>query len=145
MSGSLKKLSAGFYFSLATIVIALIALFVYVRNGNGAYYNDFSAKIVILTVAAIVAEIVLIISARLIGERRWLDVVYLIAPILLGLSAVAFISIRVESAGIILGSDLEKGNVAASNALSQAFIGTGLYLVAMTTGVTRSFLGQQKP
>ncbi len=139
-----KKQSVGFFFSITTIIIALLALLIYIKNGNNAYYNDFDFKVVILTVIAIAVEIALIISVRTIGERRWLDIIYLIVPILLGISAIIFISFRVESAGIILGSELEKGNAAASKALSQAFIGIGLYFLAMITSLIKSFFRQLK-
>jgi hypothetical protein len=144
MKQFLKKQSTGFFFSIVTIIVALIALLVYVKNGFNPYYNDFNSKIVILTIVAIVAEIIFIVLVETIGEKRWLDIMYLIPPILLGISAVAFISIRVESAGIILGSELEKGNALASNALLQAFIGIGLYLVAMITSFIKSFHSQLK-
>jgi len=136
--------STGFFFSIATIIIALIALFIYIQNGNNAYYNDYNPEIVILTIIAIAVEIIFIVLVQTIGEKRWLDFVYLISPILLGISAIAFISLRVKSAGIILGSDLEKGNVAASNALTQAFIGIGLYLIAMIISSIKSFFSQLK-
>jgi len=144
MKAFLRKQSTGFFFSIATIVIALAALLVYIQNGNNAYYNDYNPEIVILTIIAIAVEIIFIVLVQTIGEKRWLDIAYLISPILLVISAIAFISIRVKSAGIILGSELEKGNVEANQALTQAFIGIGLYLFAMIISATKSFFSQQK-
>ena len=144
MKAFLRKQSTGFFFSIATIAIALTALLIYIQNGNNAYYNDYNPEIFILTIIAIAVEVIFIILVQTIGEKRWLDIVYVISPILLGVSAIAFISIRVKSAGIILGSELEKGNVAANQALTQAFIGIGLYLFAMIISATKSFFSQLK-
>ncbi len=144
MKEFLKKQSSGFYFSIATIIIALIALLIYSLNGNSTYYNDYNSSIFNYTVIAIAVEIVFIVLVQTIGEKRWLDILYLVPPILFCISAIAFISMRVQSAGIILGSELEKGNVTASNALTQAFIGIGLYFLAMITSFIKSFKAQLK-
>ena len=56
------------------------------------------------------------------------------------LAAVTFVSYRVESAGIILGSDLEAGNAKAMGSLMQAFAGIGCFLAASVfTGVSAFF------
>ena len=144
MKKFLKKQSAGFFLSIAAIMISLIALLIYIINGLNAYYNDFNFKIVMLTIPAILIEIFIILLEHAFGEKRWLDVFHLIPPVLLAIAVVAFISVRVESAGIILGSELEKGNMVARQSLTQAFIGIGLYLAAMITSFTKSFYAQLK-
>jgi membrane-associated HD superfamily phosphohydrolase len=144
MKEFLKNQKAGFYTSVATMILAMIAMFIYIANGNTAYYNDFNSRVVILTVIAIAVEIALIVVARTVGEKQWLDIAYVIVPVLLGICAMTFISYRIESAGIILGSDLENGNTAAINALNQAFMGIALYILAMISKLVGSFFGQIK-
>ncbi|MBW6471772.1 MAG: hypothetical protein K0B14_01505 [Anaerolineaceae bacterium] len=139
-----KNQSTGFYLSIASIIIALIALLIYTLNGKSTYYNDYNSTILNYTLIAVGVEIVFLVLVLTIGEKRWLDIFYVVPPILFGIAAVTFISFRVQSAGIILGSELEKGNVAASNALMQAFIGIGLYFLAMITSFVKSFKAQLK-
>jgi membrane-associated HD superfamily phosphohydrolase len=144
MKEFLENQKAGFYISIATIILALIAMSIYVANGNTTYYNDFNSRVVILTVIAIAVEIVLMAVSRIVGEKQWLDIAYIVVPVLLAITAMFFISYRVESAGIILGSDLEKGNITANNALNQAFMGIGFYFLAMISAIVRSFFSQIK-
>jgi hypothetical protein len=144
MKEFMKKQSAGFYFSAATIILALTAMFIYVANANNAFYSDFKSLIVVLTVAAIAAEIAFMVITRVIGEKRWLNIVYLAVPVLLGITAMVFVSFRAESAGIILGSDLDKGNALATGALTQAFVGIAFYFLTMIISLIGSFFNQLK-
>lgn len=139
-----SKLCPGFCISVLAVVVTAAAAAVYAVNGNHAYYHDYNGRIMLLTVAAIVLEILLPALVWLLGEKRWFDVLYLLPPALLGYTMVRFIAARVASAGLILGSDLEKGNVVAQSALSQAFWGIGLYLLAIVCCLVRSFMSQTR-
>lgn len=138
------KLSAGFYLSLLAAVTVVAATIVYVINSRHNYYKDYNSRIVFLSVVVIVMEILLPVLIILVGEKWWLDILYLLSPTLLGYTMVRFIAARVASAGLILGSDLEKGNAVAQSALAQAFLGIGLYLIAIILSIVRSFMSQTK-
>lgn len=140
----LKKLRAGFFISMAAVVLAVIALFIYIANGNNAYYNDLNSVVVTITIITIIVEIILIIVTSIVGEKHFLDIFYVVVPALLGIAVLLFISSRVQSAGIILGSDLEKGNLIASKALNQAFKGVIFYFLAMIASMIGSFLRQSE-
>ena len=144
MSNVKKKLSIGFYLSLLATAVTVAATIVYVMNSKHDYYKDYNSRIVLLSVVVIVLEILLPVLICLMGEKRWLDILYLLPPVLLGNTMVSFIAARVASAGLILGSDLEKGNAVAQSALSQAFLGIGLYLLAIVLSIVRSFMSQTK-
>ncbi|GFP77545.1 hypothetical protein [Clostridium fungisolvens] len=139
-----KRQKAGFYISIMTIILALIGMFIYISNGHTAYYNDFNSRVIILTAIAVAVEIILIVMVQSIGEKQWLDISYLIVSVLLGITTMVFVSYRVESAAIIMGSSLEKGNIAAINALKQALIGVGFYFLAMISSLVGSFFSQKK-
>lgn len=139
-----NRLSVGFYLSLLAIAATVAATVVYAINGNHAYYHDYNGKIVLLSVVVIALEILLPVLVCLIGEKWWFDIFYLLPLALLGHIVVSFIAARVASAGLILGSELEKGNVVAQSALSQAFLGIGLYFLAIVLSLIRSFMSQTK-
>lgn len=98
----------------------------------------------LLSAVAVAIEIVHLVLTILMGEKRWLDILHIVPPVLLGYTMVGFLSARVASAGLILGSSLEAGNVTAHNALYQAFLGIGLYLAAIILSIVRSFMTQVK-
>lgn len=139
-----QKRSIGFYVSIVAAVVAVAAAVVYYLNGNNAYYHDFNTQIMLLSAVAVAIEIVHLVLTILMGEKRWLDILHIVPPVLLGYTMVGFLSARVASAGLILGSSLEAGNVTAHNALYQAFLGIGLYLAAIILSVARSFMAQVK-
>ena len=134
----------GFYLSLLATAVTVAATIVYVMNSKHDYYKDYNSRIVLLSVVVIVLEVLLPVLVCLMGEKRWLDILYLLPPVLLGNTMVSFIAARVASAGLILGSDLENGNAVAQSALSQAFLGIGLYVLAIILSIVRSFMSQTK-
>lgn len=144
MSQFLKKQSAGFWFSIVTFILEVIALCFYIANSLNSYFNDLQAQSVLMTVIAIVVEAGIIIVSQVLGEKRWLDIGFLLVPVLLAVSLMIFISNRVTAMGIILGSNLAKGDMTAHNALNQAFMGFGAYFAAIVISLVSSFLGQGK-
>jgi hypothetical protein len=138
----LRKQSIGSFLSIITIILSLIGMAIYISNGNSNYYHDFNSRVVILSVVAMAIEVVLMVMVRAVGEKQWLDVIYIAVPVLLAVAMITFLSSRIESAGIILGSSLEQGNMEAIRALTQAFIGIGVYLLAIIACMTGSFFSQ---
>ena len=71
----------------------------------------------------------------------------MLAAVLLAWTAVTFLGNRVESAAIILGSELEAGNALAKKSIFMAFAGVGCFVLGMIfTGVAGFFeQSVQKP
>ena len=73
-----------------------------------------------------------------------MDIFYPVAAVLMAIAAVWFIGARVESAAIILGSELEAGNQIARNSLFLAFVGIGCYIAGMLLAGVAGFFNLQK-
>ncbi len=140
----MKKQGLGFYFSIITAVFGVIALCLYISNAGNTYYSDFNYVIVIFTVLSIAATAAGAFLCRL--ERIGLvgDILLIAAPVLLVIGLAMFIHARAYSMAIILGSDLEKGNELAWDALMQCFYSIGFYAAAMITGIAGAFMKQVK-
>lgn len=127
----MKKLATGnLVFALAAIC-TLAATVIYYVNASGSYYHDFNTTTLAIGILCLAAEIIGLILIRRTGEQQWTDLVYPVCTCLLGYEAIRYLGARVESAGIILGSELEDGNAAASAALNLSFTGIGLFVAAM--------------
>ena len=127
----MKKQSIGNIMLLLALVFAAAGTVIYCINTHGGYYHDFTPMIVVLAVVSMVVLIVLKVLSAKLGDRQWLDLFYVLGAVLYSLTAVKFIASRVESAGIILGSDLEAGNALASQSLYMAFVGIGCFVIGM--------------
>lgn len=127
----MKKITIGNVFYLIAAICTLIGSVIYYQNANGTYYHDFKWSTMLLGLGCLAAEIIGFICIQISKEKRWTDVIYPICTVLLGFEAVTFIGARVESAGIILGSDLEAGNALASQSLTMAFVGIGFFAGAL--------------
>lgn len=128
---SKRQLTVGGYIYAVGIFCTISAMVVYMINANNSYYHDFGMKIPLLTVAAIVLEVVFLFAAVKFGEKTWMDIMFPVISVVLIAAAVIFISRRVESAAIILGSDLERDNALAMSAIIQAIVGIAFYVVSM--------------
>lgn len=126
-----KRIGAGAVLLCAAVICTIIACVLYIVNSNGSYYHDFSTKIVYLTIVCVALELVILIAGRIRGEKIITDACYVVTSVLLVATAMQYIAVRVESAGTILGSTLEADNAAAMPALMQAFVGIGLFILAM--------------
>ena len=134
------KSGTGTIFLILTIALAAAGMILYGLNSSGSYYHDFKMPVILLGILGIGIILVFIVLSRRRGEKNWMDIFYPAAGIVLMLGAIIFVSYRVESAGIILGSDLEAGNAKAMNSLIQAFVGIGCFIVAsILSGVAAFF------
>lgn len=68
------------------------------------------------------------------------DVLRVAVPALLFLSGILFLSMRAQSLGQVLGSNLELGNVDAHDAANQAIIVIVLFVVGWLVSVVAAFL-----
>lgn len=139
MKASFKS-GVGTIFLIITIVLAAAGMILYGINAKGSYYHDFKMTVILLGILGIGIIVVFMIMTHMKGEKNWMDIFYPAAGIVLMLAAIIFVSYRVESAGIILGSDLEAGNANAMNSLIQSFVGIGCFIAAsILSGVSAFF------
>lgn len=140
----MKKQGLGTVFVILSVLAALAGTVIYYINATGTYYGDFGVKIVAVSVSGIVVLIALKVLAAKNGEKQWMDIFYPVAAVLMAIAAVWFIGARVESAAIILGSELEAGNQIARNSLFLAFVGIGCYIAGMLLAGVAGFFNLQK-
>lgn len=141
----LKKQSVGFYLSIASFLFILIGMIVFLVNGATEYYNDLR-NLTLVPVFSVLA-IVLIIAIDALSQ--FLPDKYVrLGWILVGICAmVAFMVIcanRVESIAYIYGSDLENDNPLARPAVTQYFVGAGIYFVGILCAFVASFFTVRK-
>lgn len=139
MKASFKS-GVGTIFLAITIVLTVAGMILYGINAKGSYYHDFKMTVILLGTLGIGIIVAFIVLTHIKGEKNWMDIFYPAAGIVLMLAAIVFVSYRVESAGIILGSDLEAGNANAMNSLIQSFVGVGCFIAAsIFSGISAFF------
>jgi len=139
-----NKSALGFYFSVVTTILSAVALCIYILNTGNSYYADLNLIIALLTGVSIVCTVGAIVIYRSKVTKIMADILMIAAPVCLAFAVAMFISARAYSMAIILGSDLEKGNAQAWNALMQSFWGMGVYVVAIITAIATAFMKQTK-
>lgn len=136
----MKKQIVGTIFLLLAVLLSVAGIVIYWVNAHGEYYNDFTPSVMLYAGFGVVALLAWKVLSVTLGEKRWMDVLYLVAAILLAWAAVDFLGDRVESAAIILGSQLEAGNALAQQSLFTSFAGIGCFILGMIlTGVSSFF------
>ena len=101
---------------------------------------DLNYRVVLASGTAIVLIVIQQVLYHKLGDQLWLGVLYPAVSVLLAVAAVIFIGARVESAAMILASELEAGNAAASSALLQSFIGIGCFIAGiLAVGIAGCF------
>ena len=134
----LKRIGAGTVLLIFSILCTVAGLIIYGINATGDYYGDFNTNVIMAGAAGMLVVLLLLIAGR--SQKMWTDFFYPLAGIIFTVAAVLFLSTRVESAAIILGSDLEAGNPLARLSLFQAFAGIGCFMAAMLlTGISGFF------
>lgn len=135
-----KKNACGLVLRVLAVCLTVAGLVIYVMNANGSYYGDFSMQIPMLSAACLAVEAAIIGLYVTRKDSVVIDLLFPVVCVLLACVVVSYVGVRVESAGMILGSDLESGNAEAMPALMQAFTSIGCYLVAMVVaGVSGAF------
>lgn len=144
MSKAERKPGAGMIFMILALAATVGGLVLYYMNATGAYYHDFKGRIPVLSVICLILEVLVLVVAKVKGETVWLDFCYPVLAVLLVAAAMTLLGSRVESAGVILGSDLEASNAMAMPALMQSFQSIGCYFAAMLLTGISGFTGQNK-
>lgn len=135
----IKKQSYGFYLYALAVLSAIIAFIIYLANANGTYYSDPQPAVIICTIFAILLMIAVPVAAQFMGNKRYLDILPLLAVILLAVCVMASFGSRIESMGWILWSDLESGNENAVGALSQFFVSWSFYIASLVLCIAAGF------
>ncbi len=140
----MKKKGLGIVFMAIASLFAIAGCVIYWINTHGAYYKDFNPTIILLAVLGIFAIIVLNIWSIAREEQIWMDLFYILAAVLFAYAGVSLLGDRVESAAIILGSDLEAGNKIALQSLYMSFVGVGCFIFGMIMTGVAGFFDKQK-
>lgn len=136
----MKKQIVGTTLLLLAVLLSVAGIVIYWVNAHGEYYNDFTPSVMLFAGLGAAALLVWKILSATLGEKRWMDVLYPLAAILLAWAAIDFLGDRVESAAIILGSQLEAGNALAQQSLFTSFAGVACFILGMIlTGVSSFF------
>lgn len=141
---SMKKITGGTVFSSLAFLLSIAGVIVYCVNASGSYYNDLRATVIFLGIISAVLIAGFQVMVRMMGEKKWMDLYYLVAAIVLAITVILYASVRVESAAVILGSDLEAGNMLAYSSLMLAFVGIGCFVLAMFFVGISGFFAQVK-
>ncbi len=137
-----KKLTAGNIFSIISMIAGVAGIIIYCINAFGSYYHDFGMQVPTVIAVAIVIELAAFFLTKKNDEKYVYDILYVVSGIVFMVAVIIFLGDRVESAGIILGSDLEAGNALASNSLYQSFAGIGCLIAAMILEGISGFMKQ---
>lgn len=140
----MKKQGLGTVFWTVAVILALAGIVIYWINTHGGYYSDFSPKVVVLALLGVMVLVFLKVLAVTVGEKQWMDSLYILAAIFLSCAAVSFLGDRVESAAVILGSSPEEGNILAKQSLFASFAGVGCFVLGMILTGVAGFFNQQK-
>lgn len=140
----IKKQKVGFYLSVATALLAIIAFIIYFANSNTQYFNDVNSSIVSMTILSVLfscatAALVQFDFSKNVYVKVALDVLRIAAAVLLIWSVTIFIGLRVEKLAYVFGSELEADNADAQSAVSQAIVGFVFYFLAWIVSVVSMF------
>ncbi len=136
------KLTLGNLFTILSVIVGIVGIVIYGINASGSYYHDFGMTVPLIAGLALAIEVIALVLTKTRDEKYAFDILYVAAGVILMIAVVQFTGARVESAGIILGSDLEGGNALASASLYQAFAGIGCMVGAIVLEGISGFFKQ---
>ena len=140
----MKKQGLGTVFLFLAVICGVAGMILYYINATAKYYDDFQITVIMWEIAGILVVIVNAFCERKWEYMKWTSLLYPLAGVLFAVTAVMFIGERVESAAIILGSNLESGNTLAKILLYQAFAGIGCFLAGMLLVGVAAFFNQER-
>lgn len=141
----MKKQGVSFYITLISVILAVAGLVVYNLDAQLAYYAEFANQTIIyLTIGAIVAGVVAILFAQFKASEKGVlkvivDIARVALSVLLVTALMLYLNDRVYHFAIVLGSDLEKGNTAAFDAVYHSIAGIVVYAVGFVAALFASF------
>lgn len=134
----LKKQSTGFYLTLLSAVLAGVGAAFYFVNCSTAYFSGMGVNAVVAAcaIAAILAELGLILGSQFLGGNKLLDLLAVAPAVLLMVALVLFIGDRVAGIASILTFE---NNAQTMADLSSALAGIVCLALATVAGITASF------
>lgn len=138
----MKKQSAGFFLTLISAVLAAAGLVFYFINCQTNYFRALGsdARVIACAAVAILAQVLLLVAAQK-GQKPWMDVLPVAAPVLLVVSTLLFLSARVNGIAAIMTFTNNAQNRAD---LQSAIIGMVCLLLATLVGVVAAFFDVTK-
>lgn len=134
----MKKQSAGFYFTVITLILSVAALIAYMINCNTSYFGNLGVHPAVAggMIVAIAAEAVLIIGTEKMGAKKVFDILPILSGVCLMMAFAMFISVRV--AGIASIMTFEK-NAQTTADMNGAIVGMVLCVLAALFCMISSF------
>ena len=131
------KKSAGFPLTALSAVLAIVGLVFYFINCNTNYFiaDGVNPGVIGCTVAAIVVEVLLIAVAQK-GQKTWMDILPVAAPVLLMVGFVLFLVSRINAIAAIMTFTNSAENMAD---LQSCIISLACLLIGCIVAVFASF------
>lgn len=149
----IKSQRVAFYASIVAVILALVSIIIYgVNTTNNYYVTSGSANISALVIVFTVIAMILLIARIVIAEKfdgaglikHVTSILTLVACVFIASAFFAYVGERVYDIAIVLASDLEAGNVAATDAVMQTIAGFVLYAVTLIFAIVSAFARVRK-
>ena len=136
------KKSAGFPMTILSALLAVVGLVFYFINCNTNYFRADGVNTIVVACAAvaIVAELVLIVVACK-GQKTWMDILPVAAPVLLMVGFVQLLTSRVNAIAAIMTFTNSAENMAD---LQSCLISLGCLLIGCIVAVVASYFDISK-
>lgn len=136
------KKSAGFPMTILSALLAVVGLVFYFINCNTNYFRADGVNTIVVACAAvaIVAELVLIVVAGK-GQKTWMDILPVAAPVLLMVGFVLFLVSRVNAIAAIMTFTNSAENMAD---LQSCIISLACLLIGCIVAVVASYFDISK-
>lgn len=101
---NIKKMAAGFYITLLTVLATVVSAIFYLVNCNTQYFANLGINggIVVLLAVAAVLEIAYIIGSGRADLKKYFDLIPIISGMILMIAFVLLLNVRVSSIATIL-------------------------------------------
>lgn len=129
MQANTKKKSAGFYLDIVLFVLALCSLICYAADNAVLHRGD--AMIVVLSVAALVLMLALIVLSLVVGYRQYYTYLMCAFVACIAVCIGLYVGIRIQHV-----IDVSVGLVSISQMFIVSFI---LYVVTLIVGIAAGF------
>ncbi len=135
----ISRLNVSFYLSVATIVLSIVALCIYVVNSNLPYFSNLNTSVIVLTISAILSVIATLVVSQIFGDKWFLGILELLSCVLLTIAATTAIVDRSTAMGFVWFSNLDADNAEAVSALNQALGFMIIYVCGIVLLIVASF------
>lgn len=141
-----KKQGVAFYVLIVALVMAIVSVCMYSADVQIEYFFEAyanSAVIAFSTIAIILIAAILVVSQFGFAQNTYVKIVIDIAAVLAAAFVIApmlyFIGDRVYHFGVVLGSDLEKGNDIAFAAVNHSIVTIVMYGITLVCTLVAAF------